>query len=168
MAREGSDKDIVSEYLAQNPQLAQWVDTLRGYCETSKQWCARREFILRNMENFPTVKPGAPSNSLDRLLSLSMVWTNHVFLGCRWDTQSELSYNPHAAEVRVFRWWVLVFSAILQLWWLKSRRWVRGSWSKMPQTTEQPSMESWARESGQPQMVHHCSGFIKLLLSFCL
>lgn len=83
MAREGSDKDIVSEYLAQNPEQAQWVDTLRGYCETSKQWGARREFILRNMENFPTVKPGAPSNSLDRLLSLSMVWANHVFLGCR-------------------------------------------------------------------------------------
>lgn len=83
MAREESDKNIVSEYLAQNPQLAQWVDTFRGYCETSKQWCARREFILRNMENFPTVNPGAPSHSLDRLLSLSMVWTNHVFLGCR-------------------------------------------------------------------------------------
>lgn len=83
MAREGSDKDIVSEYLAQNPHLAQWVDTLRGYCETSKQWGARREFILRNMENFPAVKPGAPSSSLDKLLSLSMVWTNHAFLGCR-------------------------------------------------------------------------------------
>lgn len=84
MAREGSDKDTVSEYLAQNPDLAQWVDTFRGYCETSKQWGARREFLLRNMESFPTVKPGAPSSSSqDSLLSLSMVWANHVFLGCR-------------------------------------------------------------------------------------
>nr|XP_046252211.1 CDKN2A-interacting protein isoform X2 [Scatophagus argus] len=82
MAGERSEKDIVSEYLAQNPQLAQWVDTFRGYCETNKHWFARREFILRNMEAFPTVEPGAPSNSLDRLLSLSMVWANHVFLGC--------------------------------------------------------------------------------------
>lgn len=84
MAREGSDKDTVSEYLAQNPHVAQWVDTFRGYCETSKQWDARKEFILRNMESFPTVKPGEPSSSgLDSLMSLSMVWANHVFLGCR-------------------------------------------------------------------------------------
>ncbi|XP_028257185.1 CDKN2A-interacting protein isoform X2 [Parambassis ranga] len=83
MAGERSGEDIVSEYLDQNPQLSQWVDTFRGYCESNKQWCARREFILRNMEAFPTVKPGVPSSSsLDRLLSLSMVWTNHVFLGC--------------------------------------------------------------------------------------
>lgn len=83
MAGERSGEDIVSEYLGQNPQLAHWVDSLRGYCETNKQWFARREFILRNMETFPTVEPGVPSSSLDRLLSLSMVWANHVFLGCR-------------------------------------------------------------------------------------
>ncbi|XP_030269516.1 CDKN2A-interacting protein [Sparus aurata] len=82
MAGERSGEDIVSDYLGQNPQLAQWVETLRGYCETRKQWLARREFILRNMEAFPTVEPGVPSSSLDRLLSLSTVWANHVFLGC--------------------------------------------------------------------------------------
>uniref|UniRef100_A0A3B5KZW9 CDKN2A interacting protein n=1 Tax=Xiphophorus couchianus TaxID=32473 RepID=A0A3B5KZW9_9TELE len=74
--------DDVSEYLSQNPQLAQWIESFRGYCESNKQWSARREFILRNMEAFPTVKPGTCSSSLDRLLSLSMVWANHVFLGC--------------------------------------------------------------------------------------
>uniref|UniRef100_A0A1A8GKU0 CDKN2A interacting protein n=1 Tax=Nothobranchius korthausae TaxID=1143690 RepID=A0A1A8GKU0_9TELE len=74
----------VSEYLSQNPELAQWIDTQRDYCESNKQWSARREFILRNMEAFPTVKPGVPSSSLDRLLSLSMVWANHVFLGCNY------------------------------------------------------------------------------------
>ncbi|XP_017293943.1 CDKN2A-interacting protein [Kryptolebias marmoratus] len=81
MAEQRSEDDV-SEYLNQNPQLAQWVDSFRGYCESNKQWSARREFILRNMEAFPTVKPGVPSSSLDRLLSLSMVWANHIFLGC--------------------------------------------------------------------------------------
>lgn len=62
--------------------MAQWVDTFRSYCESNKQWFARREFILKNMEAFPTVKPGVSDSCLDRLLSLSMVWANHVFLGC--------------------------------------------------------------------------------------
>ncbi|XP_037312091.2 CDKN2A-interacting protein [Pungitius pungitius] len=82
MACETSEEDVVSEYLDQNPQLAQWVDTFRTYCESNKQWAARREFLLRNMEAFPTMEPGVPSSSLDKLLSLSMVWANHVFLGC--------------------------------------------------------------------------------------
>ncbi|XP_072236015.1 CDKN2A-interacting protein [Leuresthes tenuis] len=82
MAGERRGEDTVSEYLGQNPELAQWVETFRGYCETNKQWCGRREFILRNMEGFPTVEPGLSSSSLDRLLSLSMVWANHIFLGC--------------------------------------------------------------------------------------
>ncbi|KAI1904125.1 hypothetical protein AGOR_G00002470 [Albula goreensis] len=84
MAEEEKGEDIVSEFLHQNPHLAQWVESLRGHCETNKQWNARREFILRNMEAFPTIHPGHPSPSLDRLLSLSMVWTNHVFLGCQY------------------------------------------------------------------------------------
>ncbi|XP_034383448.1 CDKN2A-interacting protein [Cyclopterus lumpus] len=82
MACETSEEDVVSEYLGQNPQLERWVDTLRTRCESNKQWVARREFILRNMEAFPAVEPGVPSSSLDKLLSLSMVWANHVFLGC--------------------------------------------------------------------------------------
>ncbi|XP_042346103.1 CDKN2A-interacting protein [Plectropomus leopardus] len=82
MAGERSGEDVVAEYLGQNPQLAQWVETFRSYCESSKQWVARREFILRNMEAFPTIQPGVLSSSVDRLLSLSMVWANHVFLGC--------------------------------------------------------------------------------------
>ncbi|XP_077570280.1 CDKN2A-interacting protein [Stigmatopora nigra] len=84
MAGARTEEDLVSEYLAQNREVAQWVDTLRGYCENNKQWGARREFILRNMDAYPTVKPGVSNNSLDRLLSLSMAWANHVFLGCRY------------------------------------------------------------------------------------
>lgn len=83
MAEARSGEDIVSEYLGQNPQLGPWVDGLRGYCENNKHWLARREFILRNMEAFPSLQPGVASSSLDQLLSLSMVWANHVFLGCR-------------------------------------------------------------------------------------
>ncbi|CAN9507316.1 unnamed protein product [Ophioblennius macclurei] len=84
--RSGEDlvSDLVSEYLDQNPQLAQWVDSLRGYCESNKQWVARREFILRNMEAFPAAHAvhDVHDGSLDRLVSLSMAWANHVFLGC--------------------------------------------------------------------------------------
>ncbi|XP_060924106.1 CDKN2A-interacting protein [Limanda limanda] len=90
---EGGAGDSVADYLAQNPDLARWVETLRTYCESNKQWLARREFLLRNMENmeaFPTLEPGRPSRSLDRLLSLSTVWANHVFLGC--------SYPPAVME----------------------------------------------------------------------
>uniref|UniRef100_A0A8C7KG87 CDKN2A interacting protein n=1 Tax=Oncorhynchus kisutch TaxID=8019 RepID=A0A8C7KG87_ONCKI len=79
-----ASKDIVSEYLDQNPHLVEWVESLRGGHETNKQWHARREFFLRNMETFPTVQPGFPSPSLDRLLSLSICWANHIFLGCRY------------------------------------------------------------------------------------
>ncbi|XP_061520441.1 CDKN2A-interacting protein [Phycodurus eques] len=82
MAQVRTEDNLVEEYLAQNREVAQWVDTLRGYCENNKQWLARREFILKNMDAYPTVQPGVSNSSLDRLLSLSMVWANHVFLGC--------------------------------------------------------------------------------------
>lgn len=85
MAEErGATEDIVTEFLRQNRELVPWVDSFRGLCETNKQWCARREFILRNMEAFPNIERGVPSPALDRLLSLSMVWANHIFLGCRY------------------------------------------------------------------------------------
>lgn len=81
---EGSGQDVVSEYLQQNPHLAHWVESLRELSETNKHWHARREFVLRNMEVFPTIQPGITTPSLDRLLSLSKVWSNQTFLGCRY------------------------------------------------------------------------------------
>lgn len=84
MAEGKSGEDIVSEYLGQNPHLTQWVESLRGLCETHKQWNARQEFLLRNMETFPAVQPGVSNPSMDKLLSLSMVWANHVFMGCKY------------------------------------------------------------------------------------
>ncbi|XP_073692054.1 CDKN2A-interacting protein [Garra rufa] len=96
--REG---DIVSEFLSQNPHLVNWVESLRGPCETNKQWNARKEFVLRNMEAFPTIQPGIPSSSLDRLLSLSMVWSNHVFLGCRYPQPVMDKVNEMAEGITV-------------------------------------------------------------------
>ncbi|XP_036391245.1 CDKN2A-interacting protein [Megalops cyprinoides] len=84
MAEWVKGRDVVSEFLVQNPHLTQWMESLRGYCETNKQWRARQEFILRNIETFPSIIPGVYSPSLDHLLSLSMVWANHVFLRCRY------------------------------------------------------------------------------------
>uniref|UniRef100_UPI00398E8C65 protein CDKN2AIP homolog A-like isoform X2 n=1 Tax=Pristiophorus japonicus TaxID=55135 RepID=UPI00398E8C65 len=83
MAADGAD--VVSEFLQQNRRLADWVETLRGSCESEKHWKARREFILRNMEEEQKAASGAlPGLGTDRLLALSMVWANHVFLGCRY------------------------------------------------------------------------------------
>ncbi|TRY65859.1 hypothetical protein DNTS_018021 [Danionella cerebrum] len=97
----GSGQDIVSEFLSQNPQLVNWVETLKGHCETNKQWHARREFILRNLEAFPAIQPGTPSLDLDRLLSLSMVWSNHVFLGCRYPQPVMDKVNEMAEGITV-------------------------------------------------------------------
>uniref|UniRef100_A0A8C8SFY1 CDKN2A interacting protein N-terminal like n=1 Tax=Pelusios castaneus TaxID=367368 RepID=A0A8C8SFY1_9SAUR len=51
-------------------------EQLRSYSENERHWQARREFILRNL---PADWAGG---RLDQLLSLSMVWANHLFLGC--------------------------------------------------------------------------------------
>lgn len=54
------------------PVLEQW----RQYNETDRQWALRRLFILRHLAAYP----GA---AIDQLLALSVLWTNHVFMGCR-------------------------------------------------------------------------------------
>ncbi|KAF1558148.1 CDKN2A-interacting protein, partial [Eudyptula albosignata] len=55
----------------------------RGACEPEHHWRHRREFLLRNVGE----PPAAGSAQLQRLVSLSMVWANHVFLGCRYPPQ---------------------------------------------------------------------------------
>ncbi|CAL9701209.1 unnamed protein product [Knipowitschia caucasica] len=81
-------EDEVEEFLDQNPDLRQWVESLRGTCETQKQWNARRTFLLRNLDQTrPQTLSGhvpQPGPDLDRLLAQSMVWSNHVFMGCRY------------------------------------------------------------------------------------
>ncbi|KAF1445199.1 CDKN2A-interacting protein, partial [Pygoscelis papua] len=51
--------------------------------EPEHHWRHRREFLLRNVGE----PPAAGSAQLQRLVSLSMVWANHVFLGCRYPPQ---------------------------------------------------------------------------------
>ncbi|KAF1446453.1 CDKN2A-interacting protein, partial [Spheniscus mendiculus] len=60
-----------------------WAEALRGACEPEHHWRHRREFLLRNVGE----PPAAGSAQLQRLVSLSMVWANHVFLGCRYPPQ---------------------------------------------------------------------------------
>ncbi|XP_075888027.1 CDKN2AIP N-terminal-like protein [Nelusetta ayraudi] len=70
----------VDEFLQQNRAVAEQTETYRGYWESEKHWQARREFILRNFNDFEPPQ-------LDQLLSLSMVWANNVFLGCRYSAE---------------------------------------------------------------------------------
>uniref|UniRef100_A0A4W3JPS4 XRN2-binding (XTBD) domain-containing protein n=1 Tax=Callorhinchus milii TaxID=7868 RepID=A0A4W3JPS4_CALMI len=46
------DDETVCEFLQQNQGLAAWAEGLRSHHETEKQWRLRRQFILRNMEDF--------------------------------------------------------------------------------------------------------------------
>lgn len=52
--------------------LEQW----RQYSESERHWAVRRRFILRHLHSYP----GA---AIDQLLALSVLWSNHVFMGCR-------------------------------------------------------------------------------------
>lgn len=81
----------VSEYLSQNPRVAAWVETLRCEGETDKHWRHRREFLLRNAgdlvpatDETADAESGARTRQLQQLVSFSMAWANHVFLGCRY------------------------------------------------------------------------------------
>ncbi|XP_040098963.1 CDKN2A-interacting protein isoform X3 [Oryx dammah] len=87
----------VSEYLSQNPRVAAWVEALRCDGETDKHWRHRREFLLRNAgdlapaggaassprEEAADAESGTRNRQLQQLISFSMAWANHVFLGCR-------------------------------------------------------------------------------------
>lgn len=92
----------VSDYLRQHPRAAAWVEALRGDGETDKQWRHRREFLLRNAGDLvppdggegaegegdaageeAAPESGARRRQLQQLVSFSLAWANHVFLGCR-------------------------------------------------------------------------------------
>nr|DBA30743.1 TPA: hypothetical protein GDO54_006692 [Pyxicephalus adspersus] len=60
---------------------ADYVKQFKSFCESDKQWRAREEFIIRNLENFQD------DSEMDKLLALSMVWANHVFMGCRYSDE---------------------------------------------------------------------------------
>ncbi|CAJ0932344.1 unnamed protein product [Ranitomeya imitator] len=60
---------------------AEFVRGFQSYSESDKQWRARKEFLLQNLERFQG------ENEMDKLLALSMVWANHVFMGCRYSDE---------------------------------------------------------------------------------
>ncbi|XP_064917320.1 CDKN2A-interacting protein isoform X2 [Columba livia] len=72
-----------AEPLGRTAEELAWAEALRGACEPEHHWRHRREFLLRNVGE----PPAAGSAQLQRLVSLSMVWANHVFLGCRYPPQ---------------------------------------------------------------------------------
>ncbi|NWV99761.1 CARF protein, partial [Machaerirhynchus nigripectus] len=76
-------KAAAGEPLGRTAEEAAWAEALRGACEPEHHWRYRREFLLRNVGELPA----AGSAQLQRLVSLSMVWANHVFLGCRYPPQ---------------------------------------------------------------------------------
>ncbi|XP_035181939.1 CDKN2A-interacting protein isoform X2 [Oxyura jamaicensis] len=76
-------KAAQGEPLGRTAEEVAWAEALRGACEPEQHWRHRREFLLRNVGR----PPAAGSAELQRLVSLSMVWANHVFLGCRYPPQ---------------------------------------------------------------------------------
>ncbi|XP_060621265.2 CDKN2AIP N-terminal-like protein [Anolis sagrei] len=59
----------------------EFPEQFRSYSESEKHWQARRAFLLQNMPAAGGEGPLSPLHT-DQLLSLSMVWANHLFLGC--------------------------------------------------------------------------------------
>ncbi|XP_056372581.1 CDKN2AIP N-terminal-like protein [Hyla sarda] len=60
---------------------AAFLRRFQSFCESDKQWRAREEFLSRNLEHFQG------EDEMDKLLALSMVWANHVFMGCRYSEE---------------------------------------------------------------------------------
>ncbi|KAF3705580.1 CDKN2AIP N-terminal-like protein CDKN2A-interacting protein N-terminal-like protein [Channa argus] len=91
----------VEDFIQQNRALADEVEKFRGYWESEKQWQARREFILRNINDYELPQ-------VDHLLALSMVWANNVFLGCRYSTEllekvKEMAEGIEVEDAPVFK-----------------------------------------------------------------
>ncbi|KAG8579193.1 hypothetical protein GDO81_010745 [Engystomops pustulosus] len=60
---------------------AEFVQQFQNFCESGKQWQSRQQFLLNNLEHY------RGENDMDKLLALSMVWANHVFMGCRYSEE---------------------------------------------------------------------------------
>ena len=65
-------------------EASDWLaEQFRSFSESEKQWKARMEFILRHLPDYRDPPEGG--GRLDQRLSLSMVWANHLFLGCSYN-----------------------------------------------------------------------------------
>ncbi|TSQ81007.1 NF-kappa-B-repressing factor [Bagarius yarrelli] len=65
--------------------------------ESDKRWRARRQFITKHIAKYDR-------KDRDKLLALSMVWVNHVFMGCRYGPQLmqrvlEMAEGIHVGEM---------------------------------------------------------------------
>ncbi|XP_069508657.1 CDKN2AIP N-terminal-like protein [Ambystoma mexicanum] len=72
---------MVEEFVKDNRNITKYLEAFQSYSESDKQWKARMEFLLRNLESFPDPE------EVDHLLALSMVWANHIFMGCRYSDE---------------------------------------------------------------------------------
>ncbi|XP_062976808.1 CDKN2AIP N-terminal-like protein [Elgaria multicarinata webbii] len=75
------DDEVVAE--AETEAEAEFPEQFRSYSENEKHWQARRAFIVRNVP--PGDGEALSPLCMDQLLSLSMVWANHLFLGCSYN-----------------------------------------------------------------------------------
>ncbi|XP_069754467.1 CDKN2AIP N-terminal-like protein [Narcine bancroftii] len=72
--------DELDDFLRQNREIADTVEGLRGLWESDKHWRARRDFLVRNLSDYRR-------DRMDDLIALSMVWSNHIFMGCRYNDE---------------------------------------------------------------------------------
>ncbi|XP_070271093.1 CDKN2AIP N-terminal-like protein isoform X1 [Myotis yumanensis] len=79
----GDAAAAVEELVSGVRQATDFAEQFRSYSESEKQWKARMEFILRHLPDYRDPPDGG--GRLDQLLSLSMVWANHLFLGCSYN-----------------------------------------------------------------------------------
>ncbi|KAM9104141.1 cyclin-dependent kinase-like 3 isoform 3-T3 [Megaptera novaeangliae] len=79
----GEAAAAVEELVSGVRQATDFAEQFRSYSESEKQWKARMEFILRHLPDYRDPPDGG--GRLDQLLSLSMVWANHLFLGCSYN-----------------------------------------------------------------------------------
>ncbi|XP_034759731.2 NF-kappa-B-repressing factor-like [Acipenser ruthenus] len=59
--------------------LIRYLNQFRQVSESDKHWTARRQFLVKHVWDYEV--------NTDQLLSLSMVWTNHVFMKCRYSPE---------------------------------------------------------------------------------
>uniref|UniRef100_A0A9L0T9Z8 CDKN2A interacting protein N-terminal like n=1 Tax=Equus caballus TaxID=9796 RepID=A0A9L0T9Z8_HORSE len=79
----GEAAAAVEELVSGVRRATDFAEQFRSYSESEKQWKARMEFILRHLPDYRDPPDGG--GRLDQLLSLSMVWANHLFLGCSYN-----------------------------------------------------------------------------------
>ncbi|XP_072923237.1 CDKN2AIP N-terminal-like protein [Hemitrygon akajei] len=86
--------DGLDDFLRRNREIADTVEGLRGLWENDKHWRARKDFLVRNLSDYG-------QDRMDYLIALSMVWSNHVFMGCRYNDELMRKISEMAIGVEV-------------------------------------------------------------------